>query len=400
MSRSGSDVRKSRATFAALLAAAALPAQQAPPPAPSDPPAASSGPADPFREAHARRVARETAALEAELAAVTAFGHDDEFAAALDAISGAIRGAGWWKTDDGMLPPSSIDHWLVWNRPQHGRKLPTAIDVEVEGHPYAAIVDLARQLDAHGIEFLFVCFPTRAQCYPEVVVPGLDTNPDPASGRPPFRGIVEANTRFLLELSKAGVEVVNLAPVFVDHRIDEADPKRRLLYLQSNVHWAPRGAELAAKTVAGRVAEQPWFKPGAYKEGRSFDITRREISFHGGGSAQAPDAPPEPLAMNRVKMRGPPLQRDAARHAPIVLLGDSFAWFHQDLQSSFWDHLFRYTGYAIDLIAPAGGTEFSCRDALRRRGDGLRDKKLVIWLVQEAALLPSDEFVPIDLFPK
>ena len=62
------------------------------------------------------------------------------------------------------------------------------------------------------------------------------------------------------------------------------------------------------------------------------------------------------------------------------------------------DQLFRLTGWPIDVLSPPGGGELQCREMLKRRGEGLAEKKVVIWLMQEAALQPSGEFRPIEIF--
>ncbi len=360
----------------------------------------------------AARVAKDRAALEAESAAIDAFGHQAEFQAALERIHEQLPGGKWWPVADGAISMVTVENWLTWNRPAAGRTLPVALDLELDHHPFAAITDLSRQLHDHGIEFLFVCFPTRVQIDPALVVPGLATPlvaaiaaPDAAppvggdGAPPPFHGMVAVNTRFLLELSKAGVEVLNLAPQFVAERDGSADdPRRRLLYHRWNMHWSPRGAELAAKAIADRLAAMPWFKPGPYKEGRAFQVKRRDFPFQAEGNGQMPGAPPEKMAANGIQPLGPPLQKETKLHGPIVLLGDSFAQFHTDYSAAIFDQLFRFTGYPIDVIAPSGGAELACREALRRRGDGLAGKQVVIWLMQEAALVVAPDFRPVELF--
>lgn len=367
-------------------------------------------PPDPVREGRAARIARTSAAIEAQAQAVDAFGHADEFAAALARIRDEAGGEKWFTLpsrggpqngpkggrSEGALLLTTINTWLGWNRPAEGRQLPGALDLELDGHPCQAIADLSRQVTAHGIEFLFVCFPTRVECYPELVLPGLA---DSADAKPPFRGLVGQNPRFLLELANAGVEVVDLTTPFVEQRFD-ADEKRALLYHRGNLHWTPRAAELAAKLVADRIAEMPWFKPGPYRDGQAFDVRRRDAQFQADGGGQAPGMEPETVGLNCVQMKSSPLTKDDKRRGPIVLLGDSFTDFHREYGAAFHDQLFRFTGWPIDLVAPPGGGELACRDALRRRADGLANKMVVIWLLQEAALAPSTQFRKVDLFPE
>ncbi len=352
----------------------------------------------------AARVEADRATLAASHAAVEAFGHDDEFAAALAAVREQAHGDKWWPVADGKVSMVTVERWLTWNRPATGRTLPTALDFELDGHPYAAITDLSRQLHDHGIEFVYVSFPTRLQLDPALVVPGLATPRAIDAGAPadagaPFHGMVAAQTRFLQALSEAGVEVIDLAPEFAAcFDAGASDPRRQFLYHRFNMHWTPRAIELAAQRVAQRLAQMPWFKPGPYQEGRAFAVRRRPFEFNAEGNGQAPGAVPEPIAVNSIQPLGPPLQKETKQHGPIVLLGDSFADFHKEYNAAFHDQLFRFTGWPIDVLAPAGGAELQCRDKLRRRGDGLAGKKVVIWLMQEAALAPSPQFKPVALF--
>src|SRR5205085_1558801 len=108
---------------------------------------------------------------EAQAKAIAAFGHVDEFAAALQKVHDAVAApqdqAGatdvkWWtpKTPfkDLRVPMSSVESWLQWNRPDKGRTKPLAVDFETDGHPFGAIVDLSKQLTSDGVEFLLVVF--------------------------------------------------------------------------------------------------------------------------------------------------------------------------------------------------------------------------------------------------
>lgn len=377
---------------------------------------------DPVVTRRAARIAADRAALEAELQQIAAFRHQDEFAAALQKVHDDANARKWWPVDDGgcntgngnnggsdsggnhgAVPMVTVERWLTWSRPRAVRAdppavpltVPLAADIAAEGHPGAAIIDLARQLNAHGIEFLYVSFPTRIEIDPALVVPGIATE------GAPFRGMVDANTRFLLELSKASVEVLNLAPLFVENRdlgVAEADARRRLLYHRWNMHWTPRAIEIAAEQIAARLAQMPWFRHGPYKEHKAFNVRPKSIEFSAEGNGQAPDSPSEPIAMQCVQMQGAVLQKETKQKGPIVLLGDSFVNMHKDYGAAVHDHLFRHTGWPIDVIAPPGGAELQCRETLRLRGDNLAGKKVVIWLMQDAALEPSTQFRPVQLF--
>jgi len=350
----------------------------------------------PTREA---RLARQKSALEAELAAIDAFGHHDEFRDALLELEkeyGEIEVGKerWAPVASGALPMMAVDHWLEWHLPAKERTLPVAVDVELQNHPFPTIVDLSNQLHAHEIEFLLVVFPSRVQLHPELVLPSLgELAPDR------FRGMVGATTRFLLALNEKGVETVDLAPPFVQaRRVESAPGTTGELYLARNKHWTPRAAELAAKTVAERLREMSWYREGPLKEGADFELGRKTSPFTSSAGGQAPEAPPEKLELVQVRQKGKPLNPFDARRSPIVVLSDSFAKFYVEHSASFVDELRRFTGWPIDAIMPMGGAELQCRQELARRGDGCRGKSVVIWLLQEDNLRLLPQYRKVDLF--
>lgn len=345
-----------------------------------------------------KRLAMQGTALAAAVARCDAFGHVDAFATALQRMRQErpepIDGReAWAQVARGWLPLMAIDHWVEWHLPAADRTLPRAVDFEGAGiHPFATIVDMATQLAKHDIDFALVIFPSRLQLYPELVLPELEGKLGVG-----FGGMVHATAKFLCALNAAGVEVIDLAPTFIAARAAPT-PEDGELYLLRNKHWTPRGAELAAREVSDFVRALPWFEPGPLFEGKEFEITRRVVGIGGTEGGQAPDATPEKLALHQVRQRGAPVNPSLTRRSPIVVLGDSFLKFYFDQNAGFVDHLRRFTGHPIDAIMPMGGAESQCRDQLARRGDNLRGKKLVLWLMQEDNLKVSPEFRKIPLF--
>jgi hypothetical protein len=362
---------------------------QEPPPAAKAP--TEKGPDD----ARAGRLADQAKQLAGSLAAVRAFGHGDDFLAAVRKLAAAAGESKWIPVADGSLPVVTVQRYVEWCAPLSGGKEPVAVDFELPGHPGPVIVDLARQLREHDVDFLCVTFPSRVELYPELVI---DVAPD-AKPDPKFAGMVEANTRFLQELTRRGVEVVDLAPAFAAARHVAGDPGD-LLYLRSNLHWTPRGAELAAKVVADRVRALPWFKPGLWQEGSFFDVKPRKFTFKSDFAGQAPGAPVENVVGDVIKPRTGAPNRNEKRESPITLLGDSFATFHDDWNAGFGCHLERFTTWPIDLIAPDGGAEIACREALARRPVPLKGKRVVIWLLQEPNLRLMPQFRTIEIVAK
>jgi hypothetical protein len=371
-----------------LLFAAAAASQQEPPaakppsPAPAQPPPAAAD------AARAQRIAAEQVQLDRQLAAVAAFGHLDEFAATARQLltKADFR---FIRVKEGSITDIALQRWLGWNVAADGATQPLAADVAQENHPYGAIVDLARQLRAHGIDFLLVTFPSKPEIYPDLMfdLPTMDG----------FAGVAPANLRFLKELGKAGVEVLDLTPDFVAAR-HVADDPHDLLFLRDNQHWTPRAVELAAKQIAARVAAFPWFKPGPAKEGVEFVIKPYKFDFKLLYGPEPPWATPEPLRANQVRRAGRAVVEPVRADSDVVVLSDSFAEFHKAESADLSLQLYRFLGQSIDLVNPKGGAEFACRDALRRRGDKLKGKRLVIWLLCDQNFTASREWRPLPLF--
>ena len=381
---------------AVLLGAIAL---QEAPTAPAVPPPVATVTVD-RAAARLARIEREKAALATELVAIEKHGRVPEFRAALEELEKKYSeieiGKERWAPfgERGFIPMLSVDRALEWGRPARGREPELAVDFAVEGHPGPVIVDLVRQLEGQGVEFLLVLFPSRIQLEPELVLPD-----DPKSAEAaPFHGMVGPTNRFLAELAAQGVEIVDLAPPFVAARdVELPDGCARGLYLSRNQHWTPRAAELAAKVVADRIREMPCFTPGPVTEGNQFTLFPHAIDFGSTAGGQAPDSTPEHLWMNAVRPKGKPISPAAKRDSPIVVFGDSFADFYDPQSASFADQLTRFTGHPIDLIAPKGGAESQCRDAFARRHKPLRGKQVVIWLMQVGNLRPLPAYHAIDV---
>lgn len=333
--------------------------------------------------ARAARLAREEAAAIARLPALDAAPLAAEFANAVQALENEDSQKRFARIGDDWLPKHAARGWREWNVAPAGPPgtLPAAFDRAREDDPFAAIVDLETQLAAAGVHLLLVPVPSRLQLEPELVLPALTE-----AGAPVAR--VAATTHFLAALAKAGVESVDLAPPFMEQRRDP-DPRRQRLYLRGNNHWTPRAAELAAKVVATRLAEMECYSSGRFREDVDFDVARRLGQCRGEGVGQAEGAPPEAVGVNAIEWRAAAPTAELARTSPILLLGDSFAGMHKELHASFVDQLVRFTGWPIDVIAPQGGAELACREALSRRDTPLAGKQVVIWLLPEPLLAPS-----------
>ncbi|MCX5684001.1 MAG: hypothetical protein NT049_09985, partial [Planctomycetota bacterium] len=117
--------------------------------------------------------------------------------------------------------------------------------------PLPAILDFKRQLDAAGVELLIVPAPAKAAIYPD----GLSETVKVAKGAPVARLDV-AGEAFYAVLRAAGVEVVDLTPVFLVERFSMEGP----LFCKQDSHWSGNGCVVAAREIAKGIKDRPWLK--------------------------------------------------------------------------------------------------------------------------------------------
>jgi len=241
--------------------------------------------------------------------------------------------------------------------------------------PYPAIIDFNQQLKARGIDLLLVVIPTKAEVFPEKV-----SDKAPAGAKP----YVAPYCRKLLgELAAAGVEIVDLLPTFIEQRGAGDD----LLYMPQDTHWAPRGVELAARLIAERVRQYPWYES---LRPQQVQYSVKQVNFTRLGDICEMLTDQEKLAYRPLRLTAQQVVAPGGTlyvddpDSPIVMLGDSFTGvFHfEDCQhAGLSAHLAKDLSLPVDLIM-AQGSGPRIRGQLARRGhDAIEAKKLVIWTV-------------------
>src|SRR6266545_2169222 len=100
--------------------------------------------------------------------------------------------------------------------------------------PIPAIVDFHNQLKRRGIDLLLMPVPPKAAICPEKILPDVDLHGETAA---PFLA------RFYDELRKREIDVVDLAPVFLQNRANEHGP----VFCKTDTHWSGFGCVLAAQ---------------------------------------------------------------------------------------------------------------------------------------------------------
>jgi hypothetical protein len=245
-------------------------------------------------------------------------------------------------------------------------------------NPLPVIVEFKKALAARGVDFLFVPVPTKLEIFPDELDPKLR----------PFAGkVIQPYARKLAQsLAANGVEVVDLVRPLLAARAAEKTGDEPL-YQRQDTHWSSRGLELAAKVLAARVKEYPWYTELS-RHARRYSTRSAPFQRFGDLHSRLPESEqasyrPESLIGRQVlDERGTPYEDDP--ESPIVILGDSYTGVYQltDVEhAGVSAHLAKNVSYPVDLVMSYGGGP-NVRNKLMRRGAAaLESKKVVIWIM-------------------
>jgi hypothetical protein len=239
--------------------------------------------------------------------------------------------------------------------------------------PIPAMVDFQKQLKARGIDLLVVPVPPKAAVYPEKILPGFNVRTDDAA---------PLLHRFYEELRAAGIDVLDLTPLFLQNR----DDNRGGVFCKTDSHWSGLGCTLAAQAIAENVRAKltaPLSRKEFVSEWKESQVTGDLVSLL---PSDFTKPGPEKIAVRRVseKATGAAVQPDP--NSPLLVLGDSHTLvFHDFLaeRSGLVDQLAQELGFAPDLIGTRGSGATPVRISLYRHSlknpDYLAKKKVVVW---------------------
>ncbi len=251
------------------------------------------------------------------------------------------------------------------------------VAVPQKGDPLPVILKFHKDLKALGIDLFIVPVPVKASIYPDRIARNYD-----GKLAAPINRQVDA---FYRELSKNGVAHINLADLLWNARKETNVD----LFLPLDTHWSPRGMDICAEALAGRLKDLfPYIKMPDGEE-YTYECHAKKVANHGDvydmlKMSNSSDA----FSQNTVTIRSvtdetsrQPVLSDS--ESPIILLGDSAANIFSIKDMGWGEHaglaeqLTRYLGRPIDWIAVDGGAPSLTREKLAQRG--LAGKKLVVW---------------------
>ena len=242
------------------------------------------------------------------------------------------------------------------------------------GPAVKAIVSFRDQLARQGIHLLVVPVPGKPSIYPDQ----LTRQAQPADSR-----VHEHTRRLLADLEAAGIETMDLFPVFAEARTASPSPYVESWYLERDTHWTNAGARLAAEAVARKIHALGWAPE------KSVEYGVRPVTVQRPGDVlRMLKCPPiearfEPEAVRCeqvIQPNGLPYCDDPA--SSVLVLGDSFLRIYErDAPGSagFIAHLARELGRPVTSIVSDGGASTLVRQELARKPALLTGKRLVVW---------------------
>ena len=240
-------------------------------------------------------------------------------------------------------------------------------------NPIEAVLDFKKELEKRGVELLVVVVPGKPSIYPEFLnssMYGMFKRKDFSLG-----------LRFVDTLQTLGVETVNLYPVLHNAKLD--DRAGDLLYLNTDTHWTPRGARIAAQAIAEQVK-----KMKVSKEFPKLDLTDSLVTaVRTGDVATMADLeyafPDQTVEAHQVKnAQTGALLRSDFRKSKVLILGDSYSRIYETdaPMSAGWISQFAEEMQTpVASIVSDGGSSPLVREKLARRSGVLKNMKLVIW---------------------
>lgn len=271
----------------------------------------------------------------------------------------------------------------------------------VPDDPVRAVVFFRDQLKESGIDLLLVIVPGKPSIYPDMIH---------GDARPGSVSEISHSYKLLKRFQENGIATVDLFTPFIEERKNDS-LYGEYLYLKKDTHWNTRALRTAAREVAARVREMPWY--GENHTGMNYVLDSLYVMRKGdigemSGLKVSRSTVFEPerilcyqvYAANQSKdgsSEKKTLYRDDFRRSRIIILGDSFSRIYQTDQprAAGWiAHLANELSEPLSSIVNDGGASAIVRQILSKRVSVLEGKKLVVWQIVERDFRFGDQGWP------
>jgi len=309
-----------------------------------------------------------------------------KFAGAEKQDASAVRGLDGWLFVAAECRMLSVGKFWGETAPKASRSpKPETAD------PTPAIVDFQRQLKARGIDLLLVPVPPKAAIYPEKLLA------DAANGKADAAPFL---SRFYDELRGAGVDVLDLMPLYRENRAGE----KGAVFCKTDTHWSGVGCVLAAQAIAEKIRAK--LNPSASPT-VAYASEWKELSIDGDlPGLLASQTASNAQGAEKIQVRSVTEKASGAAVKPnadsqVLVIGDSHTLvFHEFLgeRAGLVDQLAVELGEAPDLIGIRGSGATQVRKDLYRRSvrekEFLSHKKVVVWCFTAREFTEADQGWP------
>ncbi len=245
--------------------------------------------------------------------------------------------------------------------------------------PFDVIVDFAAQLSARGVDFIFMPIPDRIFLFPENVMGAEDI--------PEFYQLAPRVKKLMLELSEAGIEVVDiLRPFFMTEKAAAAEQ----LYHEADTHWSTPAIMKAAEFLADRLRRYD-FVQAAVPDLGDYIIRDVPVPFDGWlvgllPPAQQVNYPPIAETWKQVRVGPLEVKYVDVEDSPILIMGDSNAGHEKIPSASFSAHLARETAVPITLRFGAASGHQVPQNLAREGAAFINSRRVVVWSLNNSFL--------------
>jgi len=287
------------------------------------------------------------------------------------------------------------DGWLFFRKEIDYLNGGDLISQPNDKNPLPILREFKSFLDSHNISLLFCVIPNKSDIYFEKLP--VDAPKESGAIINPY------GRKFLADLQKNGIEIIDLLPDFLAAKQDD-QKNREALYQKHDTHWTFRGLRLAAQRIADRIKHCTWYA-GLAKSPVRYTLKDTVCSRRGDIVERLPekersDYPADSLAAQQVVKPDGSLYKASNPDAPVMLIGDSFTGVFElvDCKSAgVGAHIADATGIPIDVITSWGGGPLVRDKMLRARKNDLAKKRLVVYLMVARDLYNySQKWLPLE----
>jgi alginate O-acetyltransferase complex protein AlgJ len=245
-------------------------------------------------------------------------------------------------------------------------------------NPLPHIAMFNNYLQSRGVDLLFIAVPNKEEVYFDKF--------DTTIAAPAVSIVNPYGRKFLYSLQQAGVEVIDLLPLFLHAKLEDTTGGE-YLYQKQDTHWSSKGLQIAAQTIGDRIKTYPWYD--SYKDTIGYTFSDTIVERRGDLVERLPQNMQTAYVSQSMQARRIVLPDGTGYQgnqpaSPILLIGDSFTGVFEliDCKSAgVGAHIAAQCRIPVDIVTSWGGGPMVRQKMLRTRGNRLDHKKVIIYIM-------------------